>query len=163
MVLRWDCETECVDSRGVVCDELTNSVSLGSERRLKRWELLTTSVCMCACASRRHIWQTWRNNNAGAVSGSCPWQGVGSEHDVWFFSDEQRTRDDAPYRCAHANTLKHDTCTHTCWHAHPPGPWYWICAFTSDDTNPSRAGSVNKTKKKLQPGVFLHTVAYSTS
>lgn len=49
MVLRWDCETECLDSRGVVCTELTNSVSLGSERCLKRWELLTTSVYVCMC------------------------------------------------------------------------------------------------------------------
>lgn len=44
----------CFWERGaVVYTWLTKSVSLGSERCLKRWELLTTSVCARVCASTR--------------------------------------------------------------------------------------------------------------
>lgn len=39
--------------RLVACTCLTKSVSLGSERCLKRWELLTTSACTCVSASMR--------------------------------------------------------------------------------------------------------------
>lgn len=73
-----------------------------------------------------------------------------------IFSDEQRTRDDASYRFAHAHSLKHDTCmpAHIHLHTYAPGPWYWICAFTSNDSIPDRAGRVNITTKRCSQKCF---------
>lgn len=72
MGLRRDCEQSVWIPGGVVCNELTNSVSLGSERCLKRWELLTTSVCTRTCASAtfdKHEEITIAALSAGLVPG----------------------------------------------------------------------------------------------
>lgn len=139
MVLRWDCETECAYSRGVVCNELTNSVSLGSERCLKRWELLTTSVCICACASRCHVWQTWRNNNEVLSAGLVPARGLEASTTCDFLRLAENPRWRLIPMCTRerAQTWHMHVCTHTCTHTHSPGHYCWI--FTSAGTIPSRA------------------------
>lgn len=143
------------------------------ERCLKRWELLTTSVCVrvcvCvfvpACASRHHIWQTWRNNNAVLSAGLVP--GRRLEAGVVWFSQTSREPAITPHidLHTHAHLIKHNTCmpAHTYTHivTYPPGPWFWICAFTSDGNINNRAVSVNKTKKKTHPNVKSPCVSIS--
>lgn len=121
--MRRDRETECVDSRGVVCTKSTNSVSLGSERCLKRWEL-TTPVCVSVCVCV-HVHRDATFDKHGEITMQCC-QRVLSLAGVWkrgrsvIFSDEQRTRDDASYRFAQAHLHKHDTCmpAHAYVHIH---------------------------------------------
>lgn len=143
----------------VVCTKLTNSVSLGSEKCLKRWEVLTTSVCVCVHLyldtpfDKHEEITIQRYQRFLSLAGG--WNGAQSV----IFSEEQRTRDDASYRFAHAHLFKHDTCMHAYWHTHAhtilqthQGPGFESMHLTSDGNIPNRAGNVNikKEKKEMQ-------------
>lgn len=67
------------------------------------WQHLCACVHMCASAPRRHIWQTWRNNNALLSAGLVPGRGLEARNQVWF-SQTSRKRAMTPRIYLHRHT-----------------------------------------------------------
>lgn len=146
------------------------------------WQHLCTCVRMCVCASapKRHIWQTWRNNNALLSAGLVPGRGLEARTkcDFFFFRRAENARWRLISICTgtlawarHMHAYTYTGVVHVCaaltciclhsntrMHMWPPGPWLCVCRYNGV---PSRAGSVKKTNnKKEDADVLILTLPY---